>query len=56
MESRYKKYNKKCKLFSLRFTKGKDDRYIDFLQNCPNRMAFIRQAIDIALEPHENNP
>ena len=52
MENRYKKYNKKCKLFSMRFTRGKDDKYIEFLEGCPNRMAFIRQAIDTALKQH----
>lgn len=48
-KNRYEKYNKKCKLFSLRFAKGKDDRYIAFLETCPNRMAFIRAAIDAAI-------
>lgn len=45
-EDKFKKYNKKCKMFCLRFRKEKDEKYINFLNNCPNRADFIRQAID----------
>lgn len=46
MEKRYKTYNQKCKCFALRFRTGKDDKYINFLKECPNRTEFIRRAID----------
>lgn len=48
-ETRFDKYNKRCKMFSMRFILGKDDKYIAFMKECPNRMAFIRDAIDKAL-------
>ena len=48
-QTRFDKYNKKCKMYSLRFVMGKDDKYIDFMKNCPNRMEFIRNAIDQTL-------
>jgi hypothetical protein len=48
-ETRFDTYNKKCKFFSIRMREGKDDKYIEFLKNCPNRMGFIRDAIDKAL-------
>lgn len=49
--NRFEKYNKKCKFFTFRFRKDKeeDSKYIDFLENCPNRMKFIRDAIDKAI-------
>jgi len=49
MEEKFTKYNKKCRFFSLRFRKDKDDKYIEFLENCPNRIEFIRNAIDAEL-------
>lgn len=45
-ETKYKRYDKKCKLFCLRLRKEKDEKYIDFLESCPNRAEFIRKAID----------
>lgn len=48
-EDKFKKYNKKCKFFCFRFRKEKDEKYIEFLDNCPNRMEFIRKAIDAEL-------
>ena len=49
---RYKTYNLKCRTYSLRFREGKDDKYIEFLNSCPNKMDFIRQAIDAELKKH----
>lgn len=46
MADKYKPYNKKCKNYSLRFRKGKDDKYIEFLNKCPNKVDFVRKAID----------
>lgn len=46
MTERFKRYNSKCKFFNLRFRHGKDDKYIEFLESCPNKMDFIRKAID----------
>ena len=48
-ESKFTRYNKKCKFFCFRFRNGKDAKYIEFLENCPNRMEFIRNAIDAEL-------
>ena len=48
-KTRFDTYNKKCTFFSIRMRTGKDDKYIEFLKNCPNRMEFIRNAIDQAL-------
>lgn len=48
-EDKFKKYNKKCKFFCFRFRKEKDQKYIEFLDHCPNRMEFIREAIDAEL-------
>ena len=48
-ENRFKTYNRKCTFFSVRMRNGKDDKYIEFLKNCPDRMAFIREAIDKAI-------
>ena len=45
---RFKKYDEKCMFFRFRFRKGKDDKYINFLKSCPNKMEFLRQAIDQA--------
>ena len=45
-DNKYTNYNKKCKFFNFRFHKEKDQKYIDFLENCENRTEFIRQAID----------
>ena len=45
---RFERYAKKCRLFKIRFRKGKDDKYIEFLENCPNKTEFIRQAIEQA--------
>lgn len=45
-QTKFKRYNKKCQFFCFRFRKEKDEKYIEFLKNCPNRMEFIRQAID----------
>ena len=44
--NKFKAYNDKCKFFCLRFRNGKDDKYIKFLSECPNRVKFIREAID----------
>lgn len=49
MEGRFKKYNSKCRFFNFRFRKDKDTKYIDFLDSCPNKMDFIRKAIDMEL-------
>ena len=46
MEERFKRYNKKCEFFGFRFRKEKDDKYIQFLKECPNKSEFIRKAID----------
>ena len=43
------RYNKKCKFFNFRFRKDKDEKYIRFLDECPNKMEFIREAIDAKL-------
>jgi len=48
-ETRFDRYNKKSKFYSIRFIEGKDDKYIAFFKDCPNRMKFIRDAIDKAL-------
>ena len=48
-QTRFDTYNRKCKFFSIRMRLGKDDKYIEFLKECPDRMAFIRDAIDKAL-------
>lgn len=42
----YDRYNAKCKFYCIRFRKDKDKKYTDFLDNCPNRIDFIRKAID----------
>lgn len=47
---KFKKYDKKCVFFRLRFRQGKDDKYIEFLRKCPNKMEFIRQAIEQELQ------
>lgn len=49
-QTRFDTYNKKCKFFSLRFREETDGKYIDFMRNCPNKMQFIRDAIDKALQ------
>jgi hypothetical protein len=46
MEEKFARYNSKCKFFNLRFRKGKDDKYIEFMESLPNKMEFIRKAID----------
>lgn len=46
MEERFKRYNQKCTFFAFRFRKEKDDKYIKFLKECPDKMAFLRSAID----------
>ncbi len=43
---KFKRYNEKCHFFSFRFRKDNDDKYIKFLQDCPNRTEWIRKAID----------
>ena len=43
---KFKRYNEKCIFFNLRLRKDKDQKYIDFLKKCPNRVDFIRKAID----------
>lgn len=43
---KFTKYNEKCKFFNLRLRKDKDQKYIEFLEKCPNRVEFLRQAID----------
>ena len=48
-ETKFTRYNKKCKFFNFRFRKEQDEKYIDFLDNCPNKMDFIRKAIDAEL-------
>ena len=48
--NRYKersaRYAAKCQQFKFCLRKGKDDKYIEFLNSCPNKTEFIRQAID----------
>lgn len=48
-ETKFTRYNKKCKFFNFRFRNEKDEKYIEFLENCPNKMDFIRKAIDAEL-------
>lgn len=48
-ETKFTRYNKKCKFFCFRFRKEADEKYIEFLDKCPNRMDFIRKAIDAEL-------
>ena len=43
---KYDKYNQKCSFFCIRLRKEKDDKYIKFLNDCPNRADLIRRAID----------
>lgn len=45
-----RKYASKLKQFKVSLIKGRDDKYIDFLNNCPNKTEFIRQAIDQAVK------
>lgn len=52
MDARYKTYNKKCKLFCFRFRREQDGKYIKFLDDCPNKIAFIKKAIDRELGLH----
>ena len=47
---KFERYNQKCKLYSFRFRKDSDQKYIDFLDNHPNRTDFLRKAIDEALK------
>lgn len=44
--NKFERYNTKCKFFNLRLRKGKDDKYIKFLEECPNKVEFLRKAID----------
>ena len=44
---RYSKYNEKCKCYHFRFRKGKDDEYIRFMDNCPNKVETLRKMIDL---------
>lgn len=44
--TRFERYNQKCKFFSIRLRQDKDKKYIKFLDSCPNRVDFIRKAID----------
>lgn len=46
-ETKFTRYNEKCKVYCLRLRKEKDDKYIKFLESCPNRSEFIRKAIDM---------
>lgn len=41
-----RKYAAKLQQFKISLRKGKDDKYIEFLKDCPNKTEFIRQAID----------
>ena len=50
---RFKTYNQKCKMYSLRFRKDSEKKYIDFLTACPNMKEFIKQAIDRELRRQE---
>ena len=43
---KFKKYNSKCVFIGIRLRKEKDEKYIKFLKECPNRTEFIRRAID----------
>lgn len=52
MAGKYNRYNEKCKMYSLKFRKDKDERYIEYLDKVPNRVEFIRQAIDRELNQH----
>lgn len=49
MERRYSEYNKKCQMICFRLRKDKDDKYLEFLRNCPNKTQFLKDAIDRAL-------
>ena len=48
-ETKFTRYNSKCKFFNFRLRKEKDEKYIEFLENCPNKADFIRRAIDAEL-------
>ena len=48
-ETKFTRYNKKCKFFNFRLRKEQDEKYIDFLEKCPNKADFIRRAIDAEL-------
>jgi len=52
METKYERYNKKCKIFCIKFRKDKDEKYINFLNSCPNKVDFIRKAIDEEIKLH----
>ena len=49
-ETPLKKYDKKCRFVNFRFRKDTDKKYLDFLDNCENKTAFLRNAIDNALQ------
>ena len=49
-KTRYDTYNEKCEFFCIRLRKEEDKKYIDFLKTCPNRVEFIRQAIDKSMQ------
>ena len=53
-DTKFTRYNKKCKFFSFRFRRGKDDQYIEFLETCPNKAEFIRKAIDAEIAAQES--
>lgn len=48
--NRQMKYAGNYKQVKVCFRKGKDDKYIEFLNNIPNKTEFIRKAIDQALK------
>lgn len=52
-DNKYTNYNKKCKFFNFRLRNEKDARYIEFLENCPNKAEFIRRAIDAEIAMKE---
>lgn len=50
MDAKFKKYNDRCRFVHFRFRKDTDAKYLEFLDNCENKTAFLREAIDKALE------
>ena len=50
MDAKYTRFNKKCRFVNFRFRKDKDVKYLEFLDSCENKTAFLRKAIDRELE------
>ena len=50
MDAKFTKYNEKCRFVHFRFRKDQDAKYLEFLDSCENKTAFLRRAIDRELE------